>query len=181
MTQGERVKQLRTALDLTLEKFGERVGVGKAAISKLEKNENRLSDQMIKSICREFNVNYDWLVYGEGEMFSELPKTILGIHKDEQGITTGFEGLHYAHYLRQIKKEVPVFRREPPARVVMCCRSSVNVNALNQFINACELLFGELQHKIIDFVQQHLLFFLIMFFHLYNFLSLFLFYFNSHK
>ena len=32
MTQGERVKQLRTALDLTLEKFGERVGVGKAAI-----------------------------------------------------------------------------------------------------------------------------------------------------
>ena len=77
MTQGERVKQLRTALDLTLEKFGERVGVGKAAISKLEKNENRLSDQMIKSICREFNVNYDWLVYGEGEMFSELPKTIL--------------------------------------------------------------------------------------------------------
>ena len=77
MTQGERVKQLRTALDLTLEKFGERVGVGKAAISKLEKNENRLSDQMIKSICREINVNYDWLVYGEGEMFSELPKTIL--------------------------------------------------------------------------------------------------------
>ena len=77
MTQGERVKQLRTALDLTLEKFGERVGVGKAAISKLEKNENRLSDQMIKSICREFNVNYDWLVYGEGEMFSVLPKTIL--------------------------------------------------------------------------------------------------------
>ena len=32
---------------------------------------------MIKAICREFNVNYDWLVYGEGEMFSELPKTIL--------------------------------------------------------------------------------------------------------
>ena len=77
MTQGERVKQLRTALSLTLEKFGERVGVGKAAISKLEKNENRLSDQMIKAICREFSVNYDWLVYGDGEMFSELPKTIL--------------------------------------------------------------------------------------------------------
>ena len=77
MTQGERVKQLRAELNLTLEKFGDRVGVGKAAISKIEKNENRLSDQMIKAICREFNVNYDWLVYGEGEMFSELPKTIL--------------------------------------------------------------------------------------------------------
>lgn len=76
-THGERIKQLRTNLNLTLEKFGERVGVGKAAISKLEKNENRLSEQMIKAICREFNVNYDWLVYGTGEMFSELPKTIL--------------------------------------------------------------------------------------------------------
>ena len=77
MTQGERVKLIRAELNLTLEKFGDRVGVGKAAISKIEKNENRLSDQMIKAICREFNVNYDWLVYGEGEMFSELPKTIL--------------------------------------------------------------------------------------------------------
>lgn len=76
-THGERIKQLRTSLNLTLEKFGERVGVGKTAISKLEKNENRLSDQMIKSICREFNVNYDWLVYGTGDMFSELPQTIL--------------------------------------------------------------------------------------------------------
>ena len=77
MTQGERVKLIRAELNLTLEKFGDRVGVGKAAISKIEKNENRLSDQMIKAICREFNVNYDWLVYGDGEMFSELPKTIL--------------------------------------------------------------------------------------------------------
>lgn len=77
MTQGERVKELRTALSLTLEKFGDRVGVTKVAISNIEKGNRNLTEQMIKSICREFNVNYDWLVYGEGEMFSELPKTIL--------------------------------------------------------------------------------------------------------
>lgn len=39
MAQGERIKELRKALNLTLEKFGERLGVGKTAISKLEKGE----------------------------------------------------------------------------------------------------------------------------------------------
>lgn len=77
MTQGERVKEIRTSLSLTLEKFGEKLGVGKTAISKIEKNERSLTDQMLKSICREYNVNYDYLMYGEGEMFSDLPKTVL--------------------------------------------------------------------------------------------------------
>ena len=69
MAQGERIKELRKALNLTLEKFGERLGVGKTAISKLEKGERNLTDQMCKSICREFNVNEAWLRDGEGEIF----------------------------------------------------------------------------------------------------------------
>lgn len=77
MTQGERVKGVRKALGLTLEKFGEKLGVGKTAISKIEKDEVRLTDQMTRSICREYNVNYDWLLSEEGEMFSDLPQTIL--------------------------------------------------------------------------------------------------------
>lgn len=77
MTQGERVKEIRTALSLTLEKFGEKLGVGKTAISKIEKNERSLTDQMAKSICREYNVNYDWLMDEDGDMFSDLPQTVL--------------------------------------------------------------------------------------------------------
>ena len=77
MTQGERIKQIRTTLKLTMEKFGERLGVTKTAISYVENNNRSVTEQMIKAICREFNVDYDWLVYGTGEMFSELPKTIL--------------------------------------------------------------------------------------------------------
>ena len=64
-----RIKELRKALGLTMEKFGEKIGVKKAAISKLEKGENNVSDQMFKSICREFNVSEEWLRTGEGEMF----------------------------------------------------------------------------------------------------------------
>lgn len=68
MTQGERIKEVRKYLGLTLEKFGEKLGVGKTAISKLEKDERKLTDQMTKSICREFNINEEWLRTGTGNM-----------------------------------------------------------------------------------------------------------------
>lgn len=71
MTQGERIKEVRNSLNLTLEKFGERLGVTKVAISNIEKGNRNLTEQMTKSICREFNVDYMWLTTGEGEMFVE--------------------------------------------------------------------------------------------------------------
>jgi transcriptional regulator with XRE-family HTH domain len=77
MTQGERVKEIRKTLDLTLEKFGEKLGVKKGAISAIENNNRNLTEQMSKAICREYNVNYDYLMYGEGEMFDDLPQTIV--------------------------------------------------------------------------------------------------------
>ncbi|NSG14206.1 helix-turn-helix transcriptional regulator [Blautia producta] len=72
MTQGERVKELRKTLNYTLDKFGGKLGVQKAAISKIEKGENNLTEQMLLSICREFSVNEEWLRNGTGEMFTEV-------------------------------------------------------------------------------------------------------------
>ena len=71
MTQGERIKEVRNSLGLTLEKFGEKLGVTKTAISRIEKGERGLTEQMTKSICREFGVDYIWLTTGDGEMFVE--------------------------------------------------------------------------------------------------------------
>ena len=71
MTENERVRELRKSLNLTLEKFGERLGVKKNAISAIENGRNSLTDQMTKSICREFGVDYIWLTTGDGEMFVE--------------------------------------------------------------------------------------------------------------
>lgn len=69
MTQGERIREVRNALGLTLEKFGDRLGVTKVAISNLEKGNRNLTEQMTKAICREFNVDYMWLTTGDGKMF----------------------------------------------------------------------------------------------------------------
>lgn len=71
MTQNERVKEIRKALGLTLEKFGEKVGVTKQTVSRIENGINNLTEQMTKSICREFGVDYMWLTTGDGEMFVE--------------------------------------------------------------------------------------------------------------
>lgn len=67
----ERVKQLRKTLDLTMEKFGDRLGVKKNSISQIESGKNSLTEQMIKSICREFDVDEEWLRNGTGSMFIE--------------------------------------------------------------------------------------------------------------
>lgn len=69
MTQNERVKEIRKTLGLTLEKFGERIGVTKGSMSNIENGNRNLTEQMTKSICREFSVDYMWLTTGEGEMF----------------------------------------------------------------------------------------------------------------
>ena len=78
MTQNERVKEVRKSLGLTLEKFGNKLGVQKSAISKIEKGENSLTDANIKAICREFGVDYIWLTTGEGKMFVESDDEFLG-------------------------------------------------------------------------------------------------------
>lgn len=74
MSQGQRVRMLRKELDLTLEKFAKPLGVGKTAISNIENESRNLTDQMIISICREYNVNEEWLRSGEGEPFKRLSK-----------------------------------------------------------------------------------------------------------
>ena len=71
MTENERVKEVRKTLNLTLEKFGERIGVTRGSMSNIENGNRSLTEQMTKSICREFGVDYMWLTTGEGEMFVE--------------------------------------------------------------------------------------------------------------
>ena len=69
---GERVKELRKVLGLSGEKFGEKIGVTRSAISDIERGRNGLSDSNILAICREFNVNEEWLRTGSGEMFKDM-------------------------------------------------------------------------------------------------------------
>lgn len=73
MTQGERVKMVRDKAQLTMEQFGNRIGgVSKSTISNIENDNRNLTEHMLKSICREFDVNEKWLKAGEGDMPRKL-------------------------------------------------------------------------------------------------------------
>lgn len=72
----ERIKKLRIVLSLSQREFGERIGISKTSVSRLEKNERNPSEQTIKSICREFNINYAWLKDGIGDMFLNTSKDL---------------------------------------------------------------------------------------------------------
>lgn len=68
MTQGERVREVRKSLGLTLEKFGEKIGMKKNSVSQIENGKNNVTDANVKAICREFNISEEWLRTGSGNM-----------------------------------------------------------------------------------------------------------------
>ncbi len=66
-----RIKELRKNLSLSQTEFGKKLGVTNATISRIENKKRNITEQMILSICQEFNVNENWLRTGEGEMFNK--------------------------------------------------------------------------------------------------------------
>lgn len=83
----KRIKELRKKLNISQKEFGEKIGVTDTSISKIEKGERNPSEQTIKSICREFNVSIMWLKEGLGDMFTNLPETLLDELADEYNLS----------------------------------------------------------------------------------------------
>lgn len=77
MNTGERIKKLRKTLDLTQQKFGERLGIKGNTVAQYELGRSNPVDSVFSLICREFNVNEEWLRNGEGEMFNPAPSDVL--------------------------------------------------------------------------------------------------------
>lgn len=65
----QRLRELRKTLNLNQTEFGNRIGVKQSTITGYETGKRIPLDSVIFSICREFNVNENWLRSGEGDMF----------------------------------------------------------------------------------------------------------------
>ena len=68
----ERIKKLRKTLDLTQQEFADKIGVKRNTVGQWEIGRNSITDQVVFSICREFDVSEEWLRTGEGEMFEQM-------------------------------------------------------------------------------------------------------------
>lgn len=69
ITQGERLKQIREELRLSQAKLGNSLGISAPSIGKAEKGINRLSNESLTKLLENHNVNINYLLSGEGEMF----------------------------------------------------------------------------------------------------------------
>lgn len=70
----ERLKKIRKELDLTQQEFADKIGVKRNTIATYESGRNEPIDAVVSLICREFNVNEEWLRTGKGEMFVDLTR-----------------------------------------------------------------------------------------------------------
>lgn len=68
----ERIRKLRRTLDLTQQEFADKIGMKRNTVANYETGRNDPSASVITLICREFNVNENWLRTGTGEMFCQL-------------------------------------------------------------------------------------------------------------
>ena len=53
----DRIKEIRISLGLNQSDFGNKIGLGQAGVSALEKGIRGITDRNIQLICEKFNVN----------------------------------------------------------------------------------------------------------------------------
>ena len=70
----DRIKKIRKEKKMTQEDFLKKLGLARNSIANYEIGRREPTNAIIVSICREFDVNEEWLRTGEGEMFIQIPE-----------------------------------------------------------------------------------------------------------
>ena len=68
----ERLRRLRKTLGITQQEFAAKIGIKRNTIATYESGRNEPIDAVVSLICREFNVNEEWLRNGKGDMFLDF-------------------------------------------------------------------------------------------------------------
>lgn len=87
MDINDRIKLLRNTLGLSQESFGKNILLERSTISLIERHQRNVTDRIFNDICREFNVNEEWLRTGNGEIFVEPDTFSLDEYLKQQGAT----------------------------------------------------------------------------------------------
>lgn len=74
MTFGERIKKLRKDLNLTQQKFADRIGTTQNVIANYESGRREPSAAAFNNICKTFGISEEWLRTGKGEMLIPSPE-----------------------------------------------------------------------------------------------------------
>ena len=69
-----RIKEVRKAKVLSQAAFGAPFGANRDMINNVENGRAAVSDIMVASICRTYDVNEHWLRTGDGDMFVQIAR-----------------------------------------------------------------------------------------------------------
>ncbi|MCI8844518.1 MAG: helix-turn-helix domain-containing protein [Oscillospiraceae bacterium] len=89
MEIANRIFSLRKCVGLNQESFGKRIGVTRSAVCNYENGSRSIGEQVILSICREFNVSEEWLRTGKGEMLVPKEEDALDELVKQYGLSDG--------------------------------------------------------------------------------------------
>ena len=81
---GERIKKVRKELGLTQEDMAKKLGISRESIVKYERGDIMPSQKFLKLLKYELEVNPNWILTGEGEMFlNDEKEKIIKIEKQD--------------------------------------------------------------------------------------------------
>lgn len=74
----DRLKELRKYLGYSQREFAEKLYLSSDLISACEVGRRRLTERNVKQICSTFDVNEEWLLNGNGDMFIDPTRELEG-------------------------------------------------------------------------------------------------------
>lgn len=80
---GKRIKEIRNDKKLNQREFAKRLTLSQNHISYLEKGIRKITEKFINDLCKEYNVNKEWLLTGSGEKYIDM---IEGLNIDDEEI-----------------------------------------------------------------------------------------------
>lgn len=66
----ENLKKIRKILNLSVDELSIQIGIPARTIGGYERNERKMALEVVTQLCKKLNVNANWFVTGEGEMFN---------------------------------------------------------------------------------------------------------------
>jgi transcriptional regulator with XRE-family HTH domain len=69
----ERLKLLRTNLHLSIREFSKQIYLSRSLYDQIEIGHREITDRILQLISSRFNVSKEWILKGEGEMFTAPP------------------------------------------------------------------------------------------------------------
>lgn len=69
---GKRIKEIRNDKKLNQREFAKRLTLSQNHISYLEKGIRKITEKFINDLCKEYNVNKEWLLTGTGEKYIDM-------------------------------------------------------------------------------------------------------------